>query len=91
MIIKQYGWYINQTVCSNGGIGRRVGLKIQSGEDTREMLGNMASDIAKKTDEKVKDIQKKADDIVTDVQEKSEEIMGKLQDMLNKQKGEEEV
>lgn len=59
-------------------------LAPKSGAETREMLGDMASDIAKKTDERVKDIQKKADDIVTDVQEKSEEIMSKLQDMLGK-------
>ena len=59
-------------------------LAPKSGEETREMLGDMAADIAKKTDAKVKDIQKKADDIVSDVQEKSEEIMSKLQDMLGK-------
>ena len=44
----------------------------------------MASDIAKKTDARVKDIQKRADDIVSDVQEKSEEIMAKLNNMLGK-------
>ena len=48
------------------------------------MLGEMASDLAKKTDATVKDIQKKADDIVSDAQEKSEEIISKLQGMLNK-------
>ena len=62
----------------------------KSGEETREILGDMASDIAKKTDARVKDIQKKADDIVSDVQEKSEEIMSKLSDMLGK-KGENEA
>ena len=59
-------------------------LAPKSGEETRVMLGEMASDIAKKTDEKVKVIQKKADDIVSDVQEKSEELMSKLNDMLGK-------
>ena len=49
-----------------------------------KLYGDVASDIAKKTDAKVKDIQKKADDIVSDVQEKSEEIMSKIQDMLGK-------
>ena len=53
---------------------------------TREMLGDMASDVAKKTDEAVKDIQKRADNIVSDVQEKGEEIMDKIQELLNKQK-----
>ena len=72
-------------------IGEIAGILLapQSGEDTREMLGDMANDIAKKTDAKVKDIQKKADDIVSDVQEKSEEIMSKLQDMLGKKEGNE--
>ena len=61
-------------------------LAPKSGAETREILGDMASDVAKKTDETVKDIQRRADNIVSDVQEKSEEIMGKLQEMLNKQK-----
>ena len=34
-------------------------LAPKSGEETREMLGEMASDLAKKTDATVKDIQKK--------------------------------
>ena len=59
-------------------------LAPKSGEETREMLGDVASDMAKKTDATVKDIQKRAEDIVSDVQEKSEEIMSKLQDMLSK-------
>ena len=59
-------------------------LAPKSGDETREMLGEMASDLAKKTDATVKDIQKKADDIVSDAQEKSEEIMNKLHDMLGK-------
>ena len=63
-------------------------LAPKSGQETREMLGDMAADIAKKTDTRVKDIQKKADDIVSDVQEKSEEIMSKLQNMLKKEEGE---
>ena len=63
-------------------------LAPKSGAETREMLGDMASDMAKKTDETVKDIQRKADNLITDAQEKSEEIMNKLQDLLNKQKDE---
>ena len=59
-------------------------LAPKSGEETREMLGEMASDLAKKTDATVKDIQKKADDIVSDAQEKSEEILSKLHNMLGK-------
>ena len=67
-------------------IGAVAGVLLapKSGEETREMIGDFASDVAKKTDERVKDIQKKADDIVSDVQEKSEEIMSKLSDMLGK-------
>ena len=61
-------------------------LAPQSGAETREMLGDMASDVDKKTDEAVKDIQKRADNIVSDVQEKGEEIMDKIQELLNKQK-----
>ena len=78
------GFAIGATIGAVAGIL----LAPKSGAETREMLGNMASDMAKKTDATVKDIQKRADDIVTDVQEKSEEIMSKLQDMLNK-KGDE--
>ena len=66
-------------------------LAPKSGAETREMLGDMASEMAKRTDETVKDIQKRADDIVSDVQEKSEEIMSKLQDMLGNKKEEREL
>ena len=71
-------------------IGAVAGILLapKSGAETREMLGDMASHMAKKTDETVKDIQRKADNLITDAQEKSEEIMNKLQDLLNKQKGE---
>ena len=71
-------------------IGAIAGILLapQSGEETREMLGDMADDIAKKTDANEKTEKSsycvKADDIVSDVQEKSEEIMSKLQDMLGK-------
>ncbi len=73
-------------------IGAVTGILLapKSGEETREMLGDMAAEISKKADARVKDIQKKADDIVSDVQEKSEEIMSKLNDMLGK-KGENEA
>ena len=69
-------------------IGAVAGILLapKSGAETREMLGDMASDKAKKTDETVKDIQRKADTLISDAQEKSEEIMNKLQDLLNKQK-----
>ena len=72
-------------------IGAIAGILLapQSGEETREQLGKMASDLAEKTDETVKDIKKKADTLISDAQEKSEEIIGKLQDMLNKDKPEE--
>ena len=71
-------------------LGALAGILLapQSGEETREAIGSMAKDVARKTDETVKDIQRRADNIVSDVQEKSEEIMGKIQDMLNKQKEE---
>ena len=77
------------------GIGAAIGavagilLAPQSGKETREQLGDMASELAKKTDATVQDIKQKADNLISDAQEKSEEIMGKLQDMLNKEKGEE--
>lgn len=66
-------------------------LAPKSGKETREMLGDMAQDMARKTDETVQDIKRKADTLITDAQEKSEEIMGKLQDMLNKEKNNAEV
>ena len=76
------GFAIGATIGAVAGIL----LAPKSGAETRELLGDMASDMAKKTDETVKDIQRKADNLITDAQEKSEEIMGKLQDLLNKQK-----
>lgn len=66
-------------------------LAPKSGKETREIIGDMASDMAKKTEATVKDIQKRADDIVSDVQEKSEEIMSKLQNMLAKDREEAEA
>ena len=78
------GFAIGATIGAVAGIL----LAPKSGAETREMIGEMASDVARKTDETVKDIQRRADNIVSDVQEKSEEIMGKIQDMLNKQKEE---
>ena len=75
-------------VCAAIGAVAGILLAPKSGAETREMIGEMASDVARKTDETVKDIQRRADNIVSDVQEKSEEIMGKIQDMLNKQKEE---
>ena len=81
------GFAIGATIGAVAGIL----LAPKSGAETREILGDMASDMAKKTDETVKDIKKKADTLISDAQEKSEEIMGKLQDLLNKQKDEPEV
>ena len=53
-------------------IGAIAGILLapKSGAETREMIGDMASDVARKTDETVKDLQRKADNIVSDVQEK---------------------
>ncbi len=80
-------------VVIGAALGAVAGILLapKSGAETREMLGEMASDMAKKTDETVQDIKRKADTLITDAQEKSEEIMGKLQDMLGKQKNEAEV
>ncbi len=72
------------------GLGAIAGILLapQSGEETREMLGSMAKDVAEKTDETVKDIQEKADHIVSDMQQKGDEIISKIQDLINKQKEE---
>ena len=72
-------------------IGAVAGILLapKSGAETREMLGDMASDLAEKTDATVQDIKRKADNLITDAQEKSEQIMGKLSEMLNKDKQEE--
>ena len=81
------GFAIGATIGDVAGIL----LAPKSGEETREQLGKMASDLAEKTDETVQDIKRKADTLISDAQEKSEEIMGKLQDMLNRDKSEAEV
>ena len=72
-------------------IGAVAGVLLapKSGEETREHLGKMATELADKTDATVQDIKRKADTLISDAQEKSEEIIGKLQDMLNKDKTEE--
>jgi len=72
------------------GLGALAGILLapQSGEETREAIGNMAKDVARKTDETVKDIQAKADNIVSDMQEKGDEIISKIQDLINRQKEE---
>ena len=76
---------------SGAALGAVAGVLLapQSGEETRDKLGKLASDLADKTDETVQDIKRKADNLISDAQEKSEEIMGKLQDMLNKDRSEE--
>ena len=72
-------------------IGAVAGVLLapKSGEETREHLGKMATELADKTDATVQDIKRKADTLISDAQEKSAEIIGKLQDMLNKDKPEE--
>ena len=69
-------------------IGAVAGVLLapKSGEETREQLGKMATELADKTDATVQDIKRKADNLISDAQEKSEQIMGKIQDMLNKDK-----
>ncbi len=64
-------------------------LAPQSGEETRDVLGSVAKDVAKRTDDTVKDIQDRADSIVSDMQEKGDEIIDKIQELINKQKKEE--
>lgn len=73
-----------------GALGALAGILLapQSGEETRDLLGDASKDVVKKTDKTVKEIQEKADDVVTDLQKKSDEIMDKIQTLLNKQKPE---
>lgn len=77
-------------VIVGAAIGAIAGVLLapQSGEQTREAIGNMAKDVADKTDKTVKDIQDKADSIVSDMQEKGDEILNKIQALINKQKDE---
>ncbi len=71
-------------------LGALAGILLapQSGAETREMIGEVASDVAKRTEDTVKDIQRKADDIVSDMQAKGEEMINKIQDLIKKQKDE---
>lgn len=77
-------------VAVGAAIGAIAGVLLapQSGEETREALGSMAKDVARKTDKTVKDIQDKADSIVSDMQEKGDEIIERIQCLINKQKEE---
>jgi len=71
-------------------LGALAGLLLapQSGDETRDVLGSMAKDVAKRTDDTVKDIQDRADSIVSDMQDKGYEIISKIQELINKQKEE---
>lgn len=72
-----------------GAIGAIAGILLapKSGKETREILANSAQDMIKRADETAKQIQSKADDAVSELQKKGEEIKNKLQDLINKQKG----
>lgn len=74
-----------------GAIGAITGILLapKSGEETRAMLADGAKEAMRKADETVKEIQHKADDVVSDMQKKGEEIKEKLQQLIDKQKGEE--
>ena len=79
-------------VVVGGAIGAIAGILLapQEGAKTREMLGDMADDVAERTNKTVKEIQDKADSVVSDMQAKGEEIIGKIQDLIGKQKMEHE-
>jgi len=79
--------------CVIGGtLGAIAGVLLapQAGEETREMLSDASKEAVKKTDKTVKEIQEKADVAVSDLQKKGDEIMEKIQELINKQKSEEE-
>ena len=61
-------------------------LAPKSGEETREMLSDIAKEVLEKTDEKVKNIQDKAETVVSELQKKGDEIMGNIQDFINEKK-----
>jgi len=73
-------------------IGAVAGILLapKSGEETRRILADSAKDVARRADETAKQIQSKADDAVSELQKKGEEIKNKLQDLINKQKENEE-
>ncbi len=76
-----------------GAIGAIAGILLapKSGEETRQQLSKTAKDMIQKADETAKQIQSKADDAVTELQKKGEEIKTKIQDMISKQKNENEA
>lgn len=78
-------------VLVGGAMGAIAGILLapQSGEETRELLGDASKDVAQKTDKTVKDIQDKADVVVSELQQKGDEIMEKIQTLISKQKIEE--
>ena len=73
-----------------GAIGAVVGILLapQSGEETREAIGENAKLAYKKAQDAVKDIQNKTDDALEEMQKKGNEIIGKIQDMIDKKKEE---
>lgn len=73
-----------------GALGAITGILLapKSGAETRAMLKDGAKDALDKANETVKEIQSKADDVVSDLQKKGEEIKEKLQNLIDKQKGE---
>ncbi len=73
-----------------GTVGAIIGILLapQSGEETREAIGNKTKEAYDKAQGAVKEIQAKADDVVSEMQKKGEEIIAKIQDLINKKEQE---
>ncbi|MBE7706334.1 MAG: YtxH domain-containing protein [Cyanobacteria bacterium SIG30] len=71
-----------------GAVGAVIGILLapQSGEETREIIGENAKIAYKKAQDTVKDIQEKADDAVGEIKQKGDEIISKIQGMIDKNK-----
>ena len=71
--------------------GALIGLILapQSGEETRGLIADKSKEMYGKARDAVSEIQSKADAAVSDMQKKGDELISKLQDVINKQKSNE--
>lgn len=70
-----------------GVVGGVIGVLLapNSGEETRGLIAESATDACKKTELSIKELQSKADTVMDDIQKKGDELLKKVQDLVKKE------